>query len=89
MRRTLRFAVVHAIHADRIGNVFDRLFAEILEGHRQLVFDVVINSAGNINLTRCTEALEPGRDIHAIAENIVTLDNNVANVDTLLFGAQW
>ena len=57
------------------------MFAEILERKRQPVANVVVDGIGNEHPSRLGQRFEPRRDIHPIAENVVFLNDHVAEVD--------
>ena len=80
-RSALRSRQRHPVDANRPGNVAQRLRAQILERGRKLARRLVVNGAGHIELARCAQRLEPGRDIHAVAVDVVALDNDVADID--------
>src|SRR6185437_8676603 len=71
----------NAIDADRIGDVLDPLIAERLVAADQLVLDLLVDAAGDIDGARLGEALQPRRDVDAVAEDVVGLDDHVAEID--------
>jgi hypothetical protein len=74
-------AQVDAVHLHRTGNVLDRLCAKILKGETELVRDLVANDPADADRARIGHHLESGRDVDAIAENVVAIDDDVADVD--------
>ena len=78
-RRDVRRA--EAEHADRARDVLHRLLAEVGEGERQLVPDLVIRGAGDAQTTRLAERFEARRNVHAVAEDVIAVDDDVADVD--------
>ncbi len=65
----------------RLGDVLDRLRADVVEREIELALDLIEHRAGNAHAARRRERLEPGGDVHAIAEDVVVLDDHVAHVD--------
>ena len=51
------------------------------EGERQLVPDLVIRGAGDAQTTRLAERFEARRNVHAVAEDVIAVDDDVADVD--------
>jgi hypothetical protein len=68
------------------------LLAAIREQVGQLVADLVVNHAGNADPAGLGERFQPRRDIDTVAEDVVALGDDVAEIDTdapadaLLFG---
>src|SRR3984957_4398627 len=81
MRQRLDFRRGETENADRARDVFYRLLAEIGKGQRQLVPDLIVRGAGDAHPARLTEGLQAGGDVHAVAEDVVAFDDDVANVD--------
>jgi hypothetical protein len=69
------------IDPDGLGDVLDRLLAQEICAERQLTLDLVVDAAGDVHTTGFGQRLEPGGDIDAIAEQIVALDHDVAEID--------
>src|SRR5207244_3557887 len=70
-----------AEHANGPGDVLDLLLAEIGKSQWQLVADLIARDLRDAEATRFADRLEPRRDVHAVAENIIAVDNDVANID--------
>ena len=66
---------------DRTRHVLDHLLAEILEPHLDLVGDLFAHRVGDANAGGWRHRLEPRRDVHAITEDVVVLDDDVAEMD--------
>src|SRR5439155_10630791 len=66
----------------RTGDVLNLLLAEIIEGDRQFVADLVADGAGDAQPARFAQALQPRGDIDAVPENVAGLADNVADIDT-------
>jgi hypothetical protein len=62
-------------------DILDLLLAKILEGVIELVADVIAHHSADADTARFGEGLQSCRDIHAVAEDVVLLDNHVAEVD--------
>ena len=71
----------HAIDANRIGNVLDLAIAERLVSANQLVLDLLVDAAGNVDFASLSYALESRRNIDAVAIDIVGFDDDVAEID--------
>src|SRR5262245_36973548 len=80
-RKRLDLLRAEAENANRPGNVLDGLLAEISEGERQLIPDLIVSRAGDAQAAWLAQRLQPGSDIDAVAENVITIDDDVANVD--------
>src|SRR6266404_6867982 len=71
-----------AVDPHRIGDVFDFAISERLISADQLVFYLLVNAAGDINLAGISDSLKTGSNIDAITVNIISFDDNVAKIDT-------
>src|SRR6266446_10902903 len=69
------------ISRDRLSDIFYLLRAKIGEGQGQLCADLIPHHTGDANPARLRESLQSGRDIHGVAEEIVALNDDVADVD--------
>ena len=68
--------------ADRTGDVLDALVAEILEFDVfQSLADLVAHGARNTDAAGLGEHFQAGRDIDAVAKDVVVLDDHVAEID--------
>jgi len=81
LRKRLDLLGAEPEHPDRARNVLDGLLAEIGEGQRKLVPDLIVCRAGDAQPARLAQRLQPGRDVYAVAEDVVTVDDDVADVD--------
>ena len=68
--------------AQRARHVLQPLAAAIDERNRQLGADLVAHRGRNVDAARLGERLQPGGDIDAVAQQIVALDDDIAEVDT-------
>ena len=62
-------------------DVLQRPLSEILEGEGQALADLVAHRGGDDDAARLGYALEPRRDIDAVAEDVVAFDDHVAKID--------
>ena len=67
--------------ADRAGDILNRLLAEIGEGERELVSDLIIRRARDAQAARLAESLQAGGNVDAIAENVAAVDDDIAYID--------
>ena len=72
---------IHAVDVDRAGDVLDLLRAEILEREAQLVEDLIAHDAADADSAGLGQRFEARRDIDAIAEDVVAVDDDVADID--------
>ena len=70
-----------AIYTHRPSNVLELLLASIFEIYIHLVADLVICGIGNANSTRLRYRLHPGRHIHTIAEQVLSFDHHITEID--------
>ena len=70
-----------AKHPDRPLDVLQRLLAHVFEGKVEPIADVVAHRAGDGDAAGRGDAFQPRRHIHAVAENVVALDDDVADID--------
>ena len=69
------------VRPDRPRDVLDALLPHVLEGVGELVSDLVSHHSREANATRLGETLQTCRDIHTVAEDVMFLDDHVAQVD--------
>src|SRR4249920_1541868 len=62
------------------GDVFDRVLAKIGEGQPQLIANLFVGGPRNTYAAGLAKRLEASSDIDAIAEDVVTVNNNIADV---------
>jgi hypothetical protein len=70
----------HGVCADRAVNVFEVLLAEISELNANSAYDTFIGRRGNADAAGFCDTFKPRRNIHAVAEDIMWLDNYVADI---------
>ncbi len=80
-RRRRRGSHAHREGPHRPRDVLDALLAQILERIGQPVADLVAHDARHAKAARLGQAFEPRRDIHSVAEDVVAVDDDVAEID--------
>jgi hypothetical protein len=82
-RPGLREATIQpqAIYVYRPTNILELLLAGILEIYVQSIADLVIRGIRNADSTGLRYPLQPSRHIYTIAEQVLTLDHHIAEVD--------
>jgi hypothetical protein len=68
------------INLDWLRNVFQPLRSKCAENERQPAVHLVVSLAGNIDTSGLGKVFQARRDVHSIAVNVVTIDNDVAEV---------
>jgi len=71
----------HAIGAHRFGDVLDPLLTAEIEFGIELAANMIIGGAGDDDAAGLRQALQAVCDVHAVAVNVVTLDDHVAKID--------
>src|SRR5262249_25294949 len=71
----------HAIDPDRIGDVLDLAIAERLVSAHQLMFDLLIDAAGDVHLARLGKPFKTGGNVDALAVDVISFDDHVAKID--------
>ena len=64
-----------------MGDVLDLTLAEVLIREVDLVADLVVNATRDADAAGLRDGLQPGRDIHSVAEDIVVLDHHIAEIE--------
>ncbi len=67
---------------DRLRDVLDLLCAQIFEDRIDLSFDLVVDVASDADAARIGQGLQARCNVHPVAVNVFTLDNDVADVDS-------
>ena len=67
---------------DRPRDVLDRPFAQILQRDIELVADGIAHGTRDEDRPRLGDALQPRRDVDAIAIDVIALDDDIAQVDS-------
>ena len=71
----------HAVGAHRVGDVLDRLRAQVLKADLDLAPGLVESRAGDNHATRIRELLKASRYIDAISVDVVAFDDDIAEID--------
>src|SRR5579863_8127647 len=73
----------YADHVDshRPGDVLQRLLAKVAELRFDPAADVLVGRAGETDAAWLGDALEPRRDVDAVAEDVLAVDQHVAEMD--------
>src|SRR6516162_8591905 len=69
------------VHPHRPRDILDLLLADVIEGVRESVADMVADGARDADPARRRERLHPGSDIYAVAEDVVLFYDHVAEID--------
>src|SRR4029077_10413216 len=72
---------IHSEYVDRTGDVLDFLRAEVLEGKAQLVQHLIAHDPADADPAGIGQRFQSRRDVNAITEDIVAVDDDVADVD--------
>ena len=71
----------HAIRDHRLRNVLDPVLAHRLEAKGDLVLDLVVDIARDADAAGLGQLLQSRGNVHAVAIDVVVLDDDVADVD--------
>ena len=75
-------AVQHDVKdPDRLGDILELLLAPVLEGQIQLVADMLADRLRHGDAAGPGDAFEPRRDVDPVAEQVVALDDDIAEID--------
>src|ERR1700728_1233705 len=80
LRQTFYILCREPEDTDRAGNVLHRLLAEVGERDRELVPDVIVCRSRNAYASGLAKRLQPRGDIDAVAEDIIAVDDDIADV---------
>jgi len=69
------------INSDWAVNVLDPPFSQTLETKTGMPQQLLAHGLGNIYPAWFRQSLEPGRDIYAVAVNIVFIDDDIARIN--------
>ena len=81
VRKCHDVARAQPVNADGARDVLHRLLAEIGKGQRELVADLVVRRARDADAAGLAQRFEAGGDVDAVAENVVAVDDDVADID--------
>jgi hypothetical protein len=71
----------HRVNPHRKGDVFEVLLAQIGEFNLDLASDMIVGRRRDAYTAGFCDALKPRRNINAIPEDVMRLDNYVADID--------
>ena len=77
----LRTVERDAVDADRPGDVLELLLAVVDEADVEPAFGILLHARRHADAARLGQALEAGGHVHAVAEDVVVLDDDVADMD--------
>src|SRR5581483_3396068 len=66
----------------RLLDVLERLETEVIASDLGLAPDLAIGVVRNANTTRCCNAFKAGSNVDTVAEDVVVIDDDVADMDT-------
>jgi hypothetical protein len=69
------------IDAHQAGDVFDLLFAQILEREVKLIAHLVAYDAANTDPAGLGQCLETGGDVDAVTVDVALIDDNIAEIN--------
>src|SRR5262245_43881674 len=69
------------VDTDRPSDVFEGLLAKISELDRDLAVNLIVGGRRDADASRLSDALQPRRDVYAIAEYVIALDEDVPEVN--------
>ncbi len=64
-----------------MGDILYQLLAKILKDHPAAMPQMIANAARHADFSALDQALEPGRDVYAIAKYVALFDHDVAGID--------
>ena len=70
-----------AVDTDGASDVFDGLLTHIVEFETELVLHLVVYNTRNHNAARIGKRFQPRRHVNAVAVNVVTIDDDIANIN--------
>ncbi len=79
--RSRRSGYLHSPGAHRLGNILQRLRTHIFQGDTDLAADLALGVIGDADAAGLCDSLKARGDVDAVAENIVVVDNDVADVN--------
>src|SRR5690242_10324611 len=72
---------MYAMNTDWPSNVFDGLLSQIIEFETELILDLIVYYTRNHDAAGIGKAFQPRRHVDAVAENVVTIDDDIADID--------
>src|SRR5215467_5679195 len=71
-----------AVNTDWPSNIFDGLLSQIVEVKTKFILDLIVYYTRNHDAARLSQRFQPRRYVDAIAKNVVTINDDVADIDT-------
>src|SRR6202022_1945882 len=65
----------------RVRNILHGLLASVPKGERHLIAHLLIGRAGDADATGLRNPLQPCGYVHAVAEDVATINDDVADID--------
>ena len=65
----------------RVRNILHGLLASVGKGERHLIAHLLIGRAGDANAAGLSNPLQPCGNVHAVTEDVATIDDDVADID--------
>jgi hypothetical protein len=62
-------------------NVLDLQFPKVIKDKVELADDLFENAGGDQNASRLRHCFQAGRNVHSVAEDVVTIDDDIAEID--------
>ena len=72
----------HTVYAHRVGDVLDLPVSQRLIGAHELIFNLLVDTAGDEDITGIGDSFQACRNVDALAVNVIRFNNDVAEVDT-------
>ena len=71
----------HGIGPHRTGDILEVLLAQIGELNPDLASDLIVSRRRDADAAGFCDALKPRRDVNVVSEDVMRLDNHVADID--------
>ena len=81
LARRRRPAEDNTVGPHRLGDILDLLRTEVVKDDVELAENLLVDLGGHDDATRFGNPLQPCRDVDAIAQNIVAVDDDVPEVN--------
>jgi hypothetical protein len=65
-----------------VRDILDQLLAQVFKDHAAPMTQVIVHSPGDADLAALDQPVEPSGNVHAVSENVVVLDHDIADIDT-------
>src|SRR2546426_3463776 len=71
----------HPVHTHGLGDIFDRLRPQVFIAQSQLALHLLVNAPGDANASARGQALQTSGDVHAIAVDAFSVDDDIPQID--------